>query len=181
MAWFVDEKATPMYQLLEAAFLIAVVACLVYATARVRKGPSELLLQRIGFLIAVSACILLATVFKVLEFQGMVVNLFFYAWFALLFFGVLYFVTRGDQRDFLLHCGVGIWFGLTAAGLAYFALQMLQIISEQPNASGRRWWPGAAEPEFVGYAGFLGGIFVAMRLWNRANRRTNSNPPNPNN
>src|SRR6266851_4488982 len=76
MAWFVDEKATPMYQLLEAAFLIAVVACLVYATARVRKGPSELLLQRIGFLIAVSACILLAAVFRVLEFQWMVVHLF---------------------------------------------------------------------------------------------------------
>jgi hypothetical protein len=202
-----------IFQYLEQGFLIAVVACVVFAAARVRTGPPEMLLQRICFLLAVFACIVLAAAFvqwnaemevgdrgwniqlgfaplwnppplpaysrfsesysafgddfevpqketpgstitRYPILEGIVGNLFFYLWSVLFFFGVLYFVTRGEKRDPLFHYGVGIWFGVTAAGLIYLAFSIIR-----PDEPARR--------ELFGYAGVLGGILVAARTWRR--------------
>jgi hypothetical protein len=82
----------------------------------------------------------------------MVGSLLFYLWWVLLLFGVVYFVGRGDRRDLLLHCGVGIWSGLTtAAVLAYIATPT--ILGSHPA------------PMPFAYVGMLCGLAVAAYSW----------------
>ena len=85
--------------------------------------------------------------------RQMVGNLLFYLWWVLLLFGVIYFIGRGDKRDLLLHCGVGIWSGLTtAAALTYIVIPT--ILRNQPG-----------DPVPLGCAGILCGIAFAGFSW----------------
>jgi len=211
-----------LFEYLEIGFLIAVVACLIFAAVRVRMGPPELLLHRIGFLVAVLACTVLASTFvrwnaemevpdhgwiielgfaplwnpppatyakfreryspfddedklppeetpgltitRYPKLEGMVGNLFLYLWSVFFFFGMLYFATRGENRDPLLHYVVGIWCGVSVAGLVFIAFSITR-----PDEPARR--------ELFGYAGTLGGFLVAARTWHKATGASSENSP----
>jgi hypothetical protein len=93
------------------------------------------------------------TITRTPSLRQMVGNLLFYLWWVLLLFGTIYFIGRGDKRDLLLHCGVGIWSGLTtAAALTYIVIPT--ILRNQPG-----------DPVPLGCAGVLCGIAFAAFSW----------------
>jgi hypothetical protein len=87
------------------------------------------------------------------DLHKMVGNLLVYMWFALLLSGIFYFVGRADKRDLLLHCGVGIWCGLTlAVALTYTVIPI--VVRSQ-----------AGDPVRLACVGILCGLVFAVYSW----------------
>lgn len=97
------------------------------------------------------------TIKRILKVDWMVVDLLLYLWPVTVLGGLLYFTTRGKQRDLILHIGLYTGICLTLSAVACLGLWLLF----------GGWGPPA--PELCGGLGLVAGIAAGMDAFKREN------------